>query len=294
MDTGKTPRSVATHDGGFHADEVTACALLVLFDRVDADKIVRTRDSKRVSQCEYVCDVGGIYDPSKKLFDHHQADYKGSYSSAGMVLEYLRKEGVLTQKEYDLFNMSLIQGVDDHDNGRAPQLAGYTSFSQVIANFTTPSYEPTDEESMQAFKEAFQFALGHLRRLWQRYLYNKSCRDIVSECMKKYTDCLIFEKALPWQDNFFELGGEDHPAKFVIMPSGSHWKLRGIPPDTQRRMSVRCPLPEEWAGLSDEELRRASGIEGAIFCHKGRFISVWKTKEDALKALKYALEKRKK
>jgi len=95
---------------------------------------------------------------------------------------------------------------------------------------------------------------------------------------------------LPWLENFFELGGEAHPALFVIMPSGNHWKLRAIPPSMSDRMRVRKPLPERWAGLRDEELRKASGISGAIFCHKGRFISIWETKPDALKALQLALE----
>jgi uncharacterized UPF0160 family protein len=58
-------------------------------------------------------------------------------------------------------------------------------------------------------------------------------------------------------------------------------------------MSVRHPLPLEWAGLLGDELKKASGIDGAIFCHKGRFISVWETKEDALKALQIVLDKRK-
>ena len=41
----------------------------------------------------------------------------------------------------------------------------------------------------------------------------------------------------------------------------------------------------------EEELKKVSGIKGAIFCHKGRFISIWETKEDALKALHAALSK---
>ena len=57
-------RSVGTHDGSFHADEVTACALLLTFGLIDRDKIVRSRDPKILDECEYVCDVGGIYDPS--------------------------------------------------------------------------------------------------------------------------------------------------------------------------------------------------------------------------------------
>lgn len=292
MNTEKNPRSVGIHDGSFHADEVTACALLVLFNLVDDNKIVRTRDPDVLAVCEFVCDVGGIYSPKQKLFDHHQAEYKGSYSSAGMVLEYLKTSGILSQKEYDFFNQSIILGIDDHDNGRAVQNPGVTSFSQVIANFAPISYEPTDEQFNEAFHAAFKFAHGHLKRLWERYIYNRGCRSLVEEAMKNYKDCLMFDKALPWQENFFELGGEAHSALFVIMPSGKHWKLRGIPPDLQRRMSVRLPLPEEWAGLSYEDLRKVSGVPGSIFCHKGRFISVWETKEDALKALKFILDKR--
>jgi uncharacterized UPF0160 family protein len=57
-------------------------------------------------------------------------------------------------------------------------------------------------------------------------------------------------------------------------------------------MQVRMPLPVEWAGLMDEDLKKASGIKGAIFCHKGRFISVWETKEDAIKALEFVLRRK--
>ena len=70
-------RSFGTHDGSFHADEVSACALLLLFKRIDRDKIVRSRDPLLLAQCEYVCDVGGVYDPHIKRFDHHQLAYEG-------------------------------------------------------------------------------------------------------------------------------------------------------------------------------------------------------------------------
>lgn len=73
------------------------------------------------------------------------------------------------------------------------------------------------------------------------------------------------------------------------MPSGHHWKLRAIPPTNEERMKVRQPLPKEWAGLLEDELKKVSGIRGAIFCHKGRFISVWETKEDAMLALQHVL-----
>lgn len=279
------PRSLGTHDGSFHADEVTACSLLLLFDRIDRDKIYRTRDVKRLYICDYVCDVGGIYDPGKRRFDHHQIDYKGAFSSAGMVLLYLKEQGLIEPHLYEYFNKVIIMGVDAHDNGVAKLEPGITSFSMVISNFLPIHYEASDEEMNQAFFQAVDFAMGHLDRLRKRHFYTLECRAEVKKAMIQGTNALIFDKSIPWMENFFELGGELHPAQFVIMPSGDHWKLRGIPPNLAERMKVRHPLPEEWAGLREGELSKVSGIPGAIFCHKGRFISIWETKEDAIKAL---------
>lgn len=289
MNTQKIPRSLGTHDGTFHADEVTACGLLLLFNLIDQDKVIRTRDLKLLENCEYVCDVGGIYDPSRKLFDHHQAEYDGQMSSAGMILLYLKQKGMLNSKEYDFFNLSLIYGVDAHDNGRDPQIPGLCTYSNIVSSFTPIEHDSDAAMQDASFFEALEFVKGYLNRSWKRYKYIQTCKETVAESMQKCKECLIFDKNIPWLESFFEMDGIHHPAKFVIMPSGKHWKLRGVPPSYEDRMKVRVPLPLEWAGLIDEELKRASGIRGAIFCHKGRFISVWETCEDALNALKIVL-----
>ena len=287
----QTAHSFGTHDGSFHADEVTACSLLLAFGKIDRKKIYRTRDHSVLAKCEYVCDVGGIFDPSIKRFDHHQADYKGPLSSAGMVLQYLKDQGTIDPHLYDHFNRSLVIGVDAHDNGVAKLEMGTCTFSQVVSNFLPIEYDVSDEDMNQAFFQAVDFVVGHLERLHARMLYTQACLVVVKEKMGESGQALIFEESIPWIDNFFELGGELHPAQFVIMPAGPHWKLRGIPPNLNERMKVRKPLPASWAGLHEEDLKKASGIHGAIFCHKGRFISIWKTKEDALKALHLALQK---
>ena len=286
----KINRSFGTHDGSFHADEVTACALLLLFNLIDKAKIIRTRDPKLHAKCEFICDVGGIYDPAIKLFDHHQAEYQGDLSSAGMILLFLKEQGIIQEREYQVFRDSLILGVDAHDIGKAPQIAGYCTYSHVIANYRPIHYDPSPEEEDEAFDEALGFALRHLRKLLKRFQYSQSCKSLVEECMKKSTDVLIFDQGIPWLELFFELDGVTHPAKFVIMPSGGHWNLRAIPPTYEDRMDVRLQLPSEWAGLLESDLKQVSGIEGAIFCHKGRFISVWETREDAIKALNYTLQ----
>ncbi|NGX61628.1 MAG: hypothetical protein K940chlam9_01115 [Chlamydiae bacterium] len=286
----KIEKSVGIHDGHFHADEVTACALLVAFGCVDRERIIRTRDPALLEKCEFVCDVGGLYNSEKKQFDHHQVSYLGELSSAGMILKYLLAEKIIQEEEYRFFYHSLIQGVDDHDNGRSPQIPGVCTFSHVIANFNPPQYDAAPEEQEKAFREAFIFALGQCQRMCQRHLYNVSSRKEVEEAMERHQVCLLFDRAIPWLENFFALGGESHPALFVIMPSKTQWKLRGIPPTFPRRMEVRLPLPLEWAGLLEEDLQKVSNIPGAVFCHKGRFTSVWEKREDALKALQFILK----
>lgn len=282
-------RSLGTHDGSFHADEVTACSLLLLFNQIDRDKVYRTRDPKVHERCDYVCDVGGVYDSAKRRFDHHQAGYQGSMSSAGMVLLYLKEQGIIEPHLYDYLNKSLVMGVDAHDNGVAKLEPGITSFSQVISNFMPIEYDASSKEVDHAFFAAVDFCLSHIDRMRRRYAYTLECRTAVKKAMVEGNYALIFEESLPWLENFFDLGGEFHPAQFVFMPTGDIWKLRAIPPTLSDRMKVRKALPEAWAGLQDQELKQVSGIPGAVFCHKGRFISIWETKEDAMKALNLAL-----
>jgi uncharacterized UPF0160 family protein len=289
----KIARSFGTHDGSFHADEVTACALLLLFNLIDRDKIVRSREMSELNQCEYICDVGGIYDYSKKLFDHHQQDYQGPLSSAGMILNYLFENKILDSKQRDFFEYSIIMGVDAHDNGKELHSKGVCTYSHIISNFNPIDYEAGHAAQDEAFFNALTFALDHLTRMWERYLYTHSCQSVVAEAMRNGKTFLLFDRSIPWLEIFFEMEGSKHPANFVVMPSGQHWKLRGIPPTLEEKMKVRDPLPAEWAGLIGDDFKKVSGIDGAIFCHKGRFISVWETKEDALKALEQILVRRK-
>lgn len=289
----KQNRSCGVHDGTFHADEVTACALLIVFGLVDVDKIVRTRDPHLLEACEFVCDVGGRYNPQLKLFDHHQIEYCGPWSSAGMILKYLLDFEYLERPLYDYLNRNLVSAIDMYDNGRAPielHRLGIMSFSQVIAHFVPYRYDASKEALEAGFQEALLFVIRFLDRMIGAFRYNGECRILVEKAMQKKTRVLIFDHPIAWQESFFDLGGEKHPALFIIMPtSHHHWKLRGIPPTQEEKMQVRLPLPKPWGGLLQDALYAKTQIPGAIFCHKELFISVWETKEGALEALKKTL-----
>ena len=63
---------IGTHNGTFHCDEALACFILKQLPEYRHADIVRTRNSEQLAKCDVVVDVGGVYDPEKHRYDHHQ------------------------------------------------------------------------------------------------------------------------------------------------------------------------------------------------------------------------------
>ena len=53
---------------------------------------------------------------------------------------------------------------------------------------------------------------------------------------------------------------------------------------------AKCPFPAEWAGKSEEELPKISGISTLTFCHNGRFLISAAKLEDIYLACRKAME----
>jgi uncharacterized UPF0160 family protein len=82
-------KTIVTHNGNFHADDVfSVAALKSIFSSFT---LIRTRDLEIISTADIVIDVGGEYDPEKGRFDHHQRGNAGErengipYSSFGLM-----------------------------------------------------------------------------------------------------------------------------------------------------------------------------------------------------------------
>jgi uncharacterized UPF0160 family protein len=52
-------KTVATHSGGFHADDVFAVATFQLLLGKENIQVIRTRDEAVIAAADYVVDVGG-------------------------------------------------------------------------------------------------------------------------------------------------------------------------------------------------------------------------------------------
>ncbi|CAG0897003.1 unnamed protein product [Darwinula stevensoni] len=72
---------IGTHDGIVHCDDALACFMLKLLPEYQDATIIRSRDEDVLSECNVVVDVGGVYDPAKLRFDHHQNDFEESMST---------------------------------------------------------------------------------------------------------------------------------------------------------------------------------------------------------------------
>jgi len=101
---------IATHNKIFHADEVTAIALLKVFtdEEIEVSRVDHNRED--FGSFDMVIDIGRKFD-GVKYFDHHQ--YRGGKSSAGLIYDYLGLEGDYPKLE------KLIKRVDDNDTGVA-------------------------------------------------------------------------------------------------------------------------------------------------------------------------------
>lgn len=65
-------KTIGTHNGTFHCDEVLACCMLKILPEYNEAEIVRTRDENVLKTCDIVVDVGGKYEPKSHRYDHHQ------------------------------------------------------------------------------------------------------------------------------------------------------------------------------------------------------------------------------
>lgn len=76
---------------------------------------------------------------------------------------------------------------------------------------------------------------------------------------------------------------------FVVNPRGKDWVIGGIRKNDDG-FEQRADLPADWAGLTGEALEQACGVNGALFCHNGRFIAAAATREAALTMARLAVE----
>jgi uncharacterized UPF0160 family protein len=299
------PDFLVTHSGGFHADELLSSVILTrLFPEA---RLVRSRSAEWISpgHDRIIYDVGGAYDPAAAIFDHHQRgaplrDDGQPFSSFGLVWrhfgrDYLAALEVPAQHIEALhasFDEDFVLPVDLMDNGALePSAAG------ALAKLTLPVLLETlkpafDDRGPGADDRAFQDALLIARSFVEATLRQGAAKlraeSIVLEAIAATGDGAVLElpMGMPFRPAIEKAGAAQ--LLFVVHPRESDWCVTGIRKSGDS-FEQRADLPAAWAGLTGENLEAASGVEGATFCHNGRFIAAAKTRDAALAMARIAV-----
>jgi uncharacterized UPF0160 family protein len=300
------PDYLVTHSGGFHADELLSSVILTrLFPQA---RIVRSRSPEWITPAtdRIIYDVGGAYDAEARIFDHHQRgaplrEDGQPYSSFGLIWkhygrDYLAATGIPeahVETIFASFDASFVLPIDLMDNGAmSPSVAG------PLAVLTLPVLLETlkpvfDEPDAEALERAFGAALAIARSFLEAKIAGSAAKlraeDIVLKAVADAGEARVLElpMGMPFRSAVMK-SGADH-LLFVVHPRDKDWCLTGI-----RRASegfeLRADLPAAWAGLTNGELEKACGVEGASFCHNGRFIAAAKSREAILEMAQIAVK----
>ena len=296
--TGMNPDFLVTHSGGFHADELLSSVILTrLFPQA---RIVRSRAPEWITSGadRIIYDVGGKYDAAERIFDHHQRgaplrDDGQPFSSFGLIWKHYGRDYLTAfglpeahiEAVHASFDARFVLPVDLVDNGAlSPSVAG------PLAGLTLPALLETlkpvfDETDPEAEDRSFHAALAIARSFVEARIGQSAAKlraeALVHQAIVDTGEGRVLElpMGMPFRPAIVKAGA-DH-LLFVVHPRDKDWCLTGIR-RAEEGFELRADLPAAWAGLTNGDLEAACGVEGASFCHNGRFIAAAKTREAAL------------
>lgn len=274
-------KTIVTHSGKFHADDVFSVAALTYL--LPDAKVIRTRDAELIAVADIVVDVGQEYDFATGRFDHHQRQGAGArdngipYSSFGLVWCHYGLEICQgNQPLVDMLDTELVSVIDAIDCGyvTGEDVHG-VSLSQTIGLFN-PTWQEADDFDV-CFNQAVEFARHILLRFMATAQAQLAAYQQVVHAIEQAEDprIIVLEQYLPWKQAVHDHGEQ---ALYVVYPSAAQssssrqWMIQAVSvtPDS---FANKQSLPASWAGLADGDLQQVTGVSDARFCHNGRFIA---------------------
>lgn len=304
---------IATHSDRFHMDDVIACFMLQQI--YPESRIIRTRDLEEIAKADIAVDVGSVYNPEKKRYDHHQRGFNEVYSSAhsiklssaGLVYKHHADEFFLaiglqlSDADMELLKVMLYDryfaSVDANDNGI--EIAESVRYRERTLNdmvsamspFLSPSasYELKEVEYLKAFNIAMNIMGQDLIRLCQKLEASiTKSRPILEKAYEKCGDnkYIVLDSSCIFQD-MIEVYNRKYKkdVKIVIYPqtkSGNSVIYSILCMNKSgMRYTPAIPLLPKWRGLRDADLTKLPGLQNAMFVHATGFCGSAKTLECA-------------
>lgn len=292
---------IGTHSGSFHADEVLGVSVLrtVFAAQGIETQLMRSRDAAVLAECDYLVDVGGVYDVAAHRFDHHQkgfAERRDSglpYAGAGLVWRtygaafvqavHPQASAEMAETVAQIIDSQFIAWADAVDNGIDVDGPIAFGFSSMISRFNGTWLEVrAAEEDDARFEMACQFADPVLRNLVRDTVAEQLARQVVMQApvLAEGRIVVLDQPRLPFDD---VIVNEMPAVLFVVYPesSGQQYQVRVVLKKLGS-FDARQDLPAAWGGLRGADLAVVSGVSDAVFCHNGLFIAGALSKEGAI------------
>ncbi|MGO8021804.1 MYG1 family protein [Rhizobium leguminosarum] len=298
------PDFLVTHSGGFHADELLSSVILTrLFPQA---RIVRSRAPEWITPGEdrIIYDVGGAYDPAAGIFDHHQRgaplrDDGQPYSSFGLIWKHYGRDYLAASEVpeahveamHGSFDAGFVLPIDLTDNGALSPSGPLTGLTlPVLLETLKPVFDEADPEADdRAFHAALAIARSFIEARIAQSAAKLRAEAIVHRAIEAAGQWRVLElpRGMPFRPAIVKAGA-DH-LLFVVHPREKDWCVTGIR-RAEEGFELRADLPAAWAGLTHGALEAVCGIEGASFCHNGRFIAAARTRDAALAMAELAVK----
>lgn len=293
----KNIKTIGTHSGKFHADDVMATAILKLL--LGDINVTRTRDENILKKLDFIYDIG-LGD-----FDHHQLDKEirdnnVPYAACGLVWREFGSRVIqkfdsdLEENDiieiFDSIDKNLVQGIDATDNGIDIKTdIKVTSISDILQKFN-PTWDSIQSKD-EAFEESVKYASEIIKRMILRQLSAMKARNIVNDAFENrdMNEIMILSKGCPWLQQLLKLD-INNEVLFVISPADNNeeYTIQTVKKNVDT-FEARKDILETIRGKSSDEINSIIKINDAIFCHKAGFIASTKSIDSALKIARLSI-----
>ena len=275
---------IGTHNGLHHPDDVIGCFLLKSLN--PGSQIIRTRDKKLLSECDFLVDIGGDYNKTKGLFDHHQKEAPirengVPYSASGLVwkdygrdyIKSLYSDISVEGLEWIWMNMDekfflIGDMLDNHMMENNP----VDIFNMILS---------ISDASIESFNYGMELSQLHINFMIKKEKNIFDDNQIVKNCIKEAIKNKQNYVFLPKEMNT-DCISNDTGIFFAIFPysDGTTKMIRCLGKDDDILTPV-FPFQEKYRGLLSDKLIMLTNNPNHLFVHHKGFCAGSITLEDA-------------